>query len=107
MKDSGSEMIKRDWVMKQKRRKLPSILDILDQKVDSSMAFDSPEYTSSSKPSKQRLKTDSTPERNSSKRKGNDGVTSFYLSGVLKSLSPYFIIWCCLINHFSFLTELF
>ncbi|KAL9282361.1 Protein CHROMATIN REMODELING 4 [Arabidopsis thaliana] len=73
MKDSGSEMIKRDWVMKQKRRKLPSILDILDQKVDSSMAFDSPEYTSSSKPSKQRLKTDSTPERNSSKRKGNDG----------------------------------
>ncbi|XP_023639806.1 protein CHROMATIN REMODELING 4 isoform X2 [Capsella rubella] len=73
MKDSGSEMINRDWVMKQKRRKLPSILDLLDQKVESSVAFDSPEYTSSAKPTKHRLRTDSTPERNSSKRKGNDG----------------------------------
>ncbi|KAG7532703.1 Zinc finger FYVE/PHD-type [Arabidopsis thaliana x Arabidopsis arenosa] len=73
MKDSGSEMINRDWVMKQKRRKLPSILDLLDQKVDSSVAFDSSEYTSSAKPTKHRLKTDLTPERNSSKRKGNDG----------------------------------
>lgn len=100
-------MINRDWVMKQKRRKLPSILDLLDQKVDSSVAFDSTEYTSSAKPTKHRLKTDLTPERNSSKRKGNDGVTSFYLSGVFKKFSPYFIIWCSSINHFFFVTELF
>ncbi|CAH2046425.1 unnamed protein product [Thlaspi arvense] len=67
MKDAGSEMINRDWVMKQKRRKLPCILDLLDQKVDSSVAFDSPE------PTKHRPVTDSTPERASSKRKGHDG----------------------------------
>lgn len=74
MKDAGSEMIDRDWVMKQKRRKLPCILDLLDQKADASVAFDSPEYNSSSKPTKHRLRTDSTPERTNSKRKGNDGV---------------------------------
>ncbi|KAL1223993.1 Protein CHROMATIN REMODELING 4 [Cardamine amara subsp. amara] len=73
MKDSGSEMINRDWVMKQKRRKLPCILDLLDQKVDNSVAFDSTEYNSSSKPNKHRLRTDSNLERTSSKRKGNDG----------------------------------
>ncbi|ESQ39568.1 hypothetical protein EUTSA_v10000738mg [Eutrema salsugineum] len=74
MKDSCSEMINRDWVMKQKRRKLPCILDILDKKMDTSVAaFDTPEYASSDKPTKHRLSTDSTPERTSSKRKGNDG----------------------------------
>lgn len=92
MKDSGSEMINRDWVMKQKRRKLPCILDLLDQKVDSSVAFDSPEYSSSAKPTKHRLRNDSTPEKASSKRKGNDGVASIYFSGVvLKSFSSYSI----------------
>lgn len=107
MKDSGSEMINRDWVMKQKRRKLPSILDLLDQKVESSVAFDSPEYTSSAKPTKHRLRTDLTPERNSSKRKGNDGVTTFYLSGFffLKFFSSFYI-WCYS-NQLFFVTELF
>ncbi|KAL0709458.1 hypothetical protein Bca4012_016436 [Brassica carinata] len=64
-------MIDRDWVMKQKRRKLPCILDLLDQKGDSSAAAatDSPEYTSSDKPTKHQLKAGSTPER-TSKRKG-------------------------------------
>lgn len=93
MKDSGSEMINRDCVMKQKRRKLPSILDLLDQKVDGSVAFDSPEYSSSAKPIKHRLRTDSTPERAASKRKGNDGVTSIFLflCVVLISFSAYSI----------------
>uniref|UniRef100_A0A1J3EE40 Protein CHROMATIN REMODELING 4 n=1 Tax=Noccaea caerulescens TaxID=107243 RepID=A0A1J3EE40_NOCCA len=74
MKDSGSEMINRDWVMKQKRRKLPCILNLLDQKVDSAVAsFDSSELTPSAKPTKHRLRTESTPEKTSSKRKGHDG----------------------------------
>ncbi|CAH8320404.1 unnamed protein product [Eruca vesicaria subsp. sativa] len=69
MTDSGSEMIDRDWVMKQKRRKLPSILDLLDRKGDTSAAIDSQEYTSSDMPTKHQLKAGSTPER-TSKRKG-------------------------------------
>ncbi|CAH8289279.1 unnamed protein product [Eruca vesicaria subsp. sativa] len=70
MTDSGSEMIDRDWVMKQKRRKLPSILDSLDQKGDTSAAIDSPGYTSSDKPTKHQLRAGSAPER-TSKRKGH------------------------------------
>lgn len=110
MTDSGSEMLDRDWVMKQKRRKLPSILDSLDQKEDSSaaaidspdkptkhqlkagptpertskrkgqslpennsLAFGSPEHTSSDKLTNQQPSVDLTPEGNSSKRKGHDG----------------------------------
>lgn len=70
MTDSGSEMIDRDWVMKQKRRKLPSILNLLDQKGDTSAAIiDSPDCTSSDKPTKHQLKAGSAPER-TSKRKG-------------------------------------
>ncbi|KAL0793484.1 hypothetical protein Bca101_064861 [Brassica carinata] len=69
MTDSGSEMIDRDWVMKQKRRKLPSILDSLDQKGDTSAAIDSPDCTSSDKPTKHQLKAGLAPER-TSKRKG-------------------------------------
>ena len=65
MTDSGSEMLDRDWVMKQKRRKLPSILDLLDQKGDSSAAA----IDSSDKPTKHQLKVGPTPER-TSKRKG-------------------------------------
>lgn len=83
MKDSGSEMINRDWVMKQKRRKLPCILNLLDQKVDSAVAFDSSELTPSANPTKHRLRTDSTPEKTSSKRKGHDGVTSIFRPLVL------------------------
>ena len=66
MTDSGSGMIDRDWVMKQKRRKLPCILDLLDRKGDTSAAaIDSP----ADKPTKHQLKAGSTPER-TSKRKG-------------------------------------
>lgn len=129
MTDSGSEMLDRDWVMKQKRRKLPSILDSLDQKEDSSaaaidspdkptkhqlkagptpertskrkgqslpennsLAFGSPEHTSSDKLTNQQPSVDLTPEGNSSKRKGHDGVTSFSLTSVLFQIFSVFYI---------------
>ncbi|CAN8267518.1 unnamed protein product [Cochlearia groenlandica] len=66
-------MINRNWGMKHKRRKLPCILNILDQKVDGSVAFDSSEYISSGKPTDQQLSIDSASERTSSKMKEKDG----------------------------------
>ncbi|XP_010536742.1 PREDICTED: protein CHROMATIN REMODELING 4-like isoform X2 [Tarenaya hassleriana] len=66
-------MINRDWAMKRKRRKPPCGPDSSNCKEDNSVASESPRCTSPAKPTKRQLKTEATPKRSPSKRKGNDG----------------------------------
>lgn len=80
MKENGEEnstMLNRNWVLKRKRRKLPSGTDKSRDKgkIDKPVKF----------PSTSRLKNDpkddnSTSDQSSGKRKGNDGVSSLYFS---------------------------
>ncbi|XP_057970460.1 protein CHROMATIN REMODELING 4 isoform X3 [Malania oleifera] len=75
MKDNGSassKMINRNWVLKRKRRKLPSGSgpDLSNGKEENSSILESPRSSSSAK---RKLKTELSSDRSSSKKKGIDG----------------------------------
>ncbi|XP_010529295.1 PREDICTED: protein CHROMATIN REMODELING 4-like isoform X2 [Tarenaya hassleriana] len=97
MKDnpsSSSEMIKRDFNfnMKRKRRKLPCEPDLPNSKEDNPVAIEiEPSgYASPTKPTKRRHRAKKTPERSSSKKKGNDG---YYYECVICDLGGDLL--CC------------
>ena len=76
MKDSNpgtSKMINKNWVLKRKRRKLPCGSDMSSGRENKSKPSESPANTSSVR----RLKIQTTSERTSIKKKGNDGVSFF------------------------------
>lgn len=79
MKENGSlssKMLNGDWVLKRKRRKLPSGPDTSNGKEKASKPLD----LSSSNSSKSRVKSEITSSRSSSsKKKGNDGVSMFFM----------------------------
>lgn len=73
---SSSKVISRNWVMKRKRRKLPSATDLPSKREDRSLAIESPRSISLAKG---KVKSEVHRDQFSSKKKGNDGV-SFFLS---------------------------
>lgn len=73
---SSSKVISRNWVMKRKRRKLPSATDLPSKREDGSLVIESPRSISLAKG---KVKSEVHGEQFSSKKKGNDGV-SFFLS---------------------------
>lgn len=68
-------MLNRNWVLKRKRRKLPSGPDVSNDKEKASKPLDLP----SSDSPKSRVKNEITSSRSSSKKKGNDGVSIFIM----------------------------
>lgn len=73
MKENGSasnKIIDRNWVLKRKRRKLPSGTNLSISKEENSAVAESQRNSSSAK---RRLKGGSSPIRSSSKKKGHDG----------------------------------
>lgn len=75
---SASNMINRNWVLKRKRRKLPCGLDVSNGKGEGSGTLESRQSNSSGKIN---LKNeDVIHNQNSSKKKGNDGVSILSLS---------------------------
>ncbi|KAK9267097.1 hypothetical protein L1049_009515 [Liquidambar formosana] len=90
MRENGSttsKMINRNWVLKRKRRKLPSGPDLSNGKEDNSVASESPRNNSSAK---RRLKSVISSDRSSSKKKGNDG---YYFECVICDLGGNLL--CC------------
>ncbi|KAA8537227.1 hypothetical protein F0562_029705 [Nyssa sinensis] len=90
MKESSSltsKMINRNWVLKRKRRKLPSGPDTSNAKDDNSIVSESPTNTSSSK---RRLKNEISSNNSSNKKKGNDG---YYYECVICDLGGNLL--CC------------
>lgn len=78
VKENGSpssKMLNRNWVLKRKRRKLPSGPDVSNDKEKASKPLDLP----SSDSPKSRVKNEITSSRSSSKKKGNDGVSIFIM----------------------------
>ncbi|XP_022979137.1 protein CHROMATIN REMODELING 4-like isoform X1 [Cucurbita maxima] len=67
---SSSKVISRNWVMKRKRRKLPSATDLHNKRDDRSLAIESPRSISLAK---EKLKSEVRCDQFSSKKKGNDG----------------------------------
>ena len=76
---SSSKVISRNWVMKRKRRKLPSATDLHNKRDDRSLAIESPRSISLAKG---KVKSEVRCDQFSSKKKGNDGVSNefFFLS---------------------------
>ncbi|KAK4368281.1 hypothetical protein RND71_012073 [Anisodus tanguticus] len=89
MKENGSlssKMLNRDWVLKRKRRRLPSGPDVLNGKEKASKPLDLP----SSNSPKHRVKNEITESHSSSKKKGNDG---YYYECVVCDLGGNLL--CC------------
>ncbi|KAJ8545179.1 hypothetical protein K7X08_017762 [Anisodus acutangulus] len=89
MKENGSlssKMLNKDWVLKRKRRKLPSGPDVSNGKEKASKPLDLP----SSNSPKHRVKNEITSSRSSSKKKGNDG---YYYECVVCDLGGNLL--CC------------
>ncbi|PON49082.1 histone H3-K9 methyltransferase [Parasponia andersonii] len=84
---TNSKMINRNWVLKRKRRKLPSGPELSNGKEDNSAASGSARNTSSAK---RKLKTEILNERFLSKKKGNDG---YYFECVVCDLGGNLL--CC------------
>ncbi|CAK9136426.1 unnamed protein product [Ilex paraguariensis] len=89
MKDNNpgtSKMLNKNWVLKRKRRKLPCGSDMSSGRESKSKPSESPANTSSVR----RLKIQTTFERTSSKKKGNDG---YYYECVICDLGGNLL--CC------------
>ncbi|CAN4080377.1 unnamed protein product [Withania somnifera] len=89
MKENGSPsrtMLNGDWVLKRKRRRLPSGSDVSNGKEKASKPLDLP----SSNSSNCRVKNEITSSRSSSKKKGNDG---YYYECVVCDLGGNLL--CC------------
>lgn len=89
MKENGSpssKMLNRNWVLKRKRRKLPSGPDVSNGKEKASKPLDLP----SSDSPKCQVKNEITSSRSSSKKKGNDG---YYYECVVCDLGGNLL--CC------------
>lgn len=74
MKENGSEnstLLNRDWVLKRKRRKLPSGTD---KSCDRGKIFRPVKFSSTTRLNNDQEEDDNL-EQNSGKRKGNDGVS--------------------------------
>lgn len=74
MKDNSSitsKMINRNWVLKRKRRKLPSGADKSNVNENNSIPPESPSNTSL----KRKITNDITSDRSYNKKKGDDGVS--------------------------------
>lgn len=78
MKENGSmegKVLNRNWLMKRKRRKIPYGIDTCSGKQQNSKPLELLSNTSSLR----RLKNEKSSDHPSSKRKGDDGVCSFFL----------------------------
>lgn len=78
MKESdspSSKMLNRNWVLKRKRRKLPSGPDVSNGKEKVSKPLDLPSNDSP----KCRVKNEVTSSHSSGKKKGNDGVSVYII----------------------------
>ncbi|XP_023518960.1 protein CHROMATIN REMODELING 4-like isoform X2 [Cucurbita pepo subsp. pepo] len=67
---SSSKVISRNWVMKRKRRKIPTATDFPTKREDNSLAIESPRSVSLAKG---KVKSEVCRNQFSSKKKGNDG----------------------------------
>lgn len=93
MKENGSEnstMLNRNWVLKRKRRKLPSGTD---KSRDRGKIYKPVKFPSSTR-LKNDLKEDNSLGQCSGKRKGNDGVSYLYFS-----FPCYFLCLFCFYNQ--------